>query len=524
MSNYGSILSNTDKTTPIDPNITSPETTKSSYGSGTSNGMGNVKSYASYTRQQVDIDRCMAEHFDGSTRLIGAPHQFLSHNDNRYGNSEMGRMYAEKIIMEAPIVYIKPGVSEFLPELNSNERTGFAKALAAYHGGDKTALLDKLNGDGDDIIQYFGIKPDYSGYMSKVNMLCRMLATFLDIQDLKVPWAKGGTTFATYDWRYYNMSAEYGDLDFEEPASGFFDFVGNLFGSLNSSITTDYEYIQFYVTPDSSYSQSFSNQTTSSVLENLSDQLEGVAKELQVISSMSGGDIGNLANSAASSLSDYIQENAGGNGPIFTMLRRITGASKQVINGGNFILPEIWDRSNSDASFSFSIHLTTPYGNKLAWYINVGVPMMFAIALALPIQQTANVVASPYLLKCFSPGWFTSSMCIVDSLSIEKASDGTWNSANLPNDVTIRISIKDLYSQLAIPNTNSIGEFMANTGMLEFLMTTAGVDISKQEISDKWEVWKALFENKFHSFIQDNAYDAWLAFKHGAQNIFKILK
>lgn len=513
MSNkVGSLLDNVVENTPIFVESSEPTTETVS--------KDNTKDYGELVK---NLDGMMSNYLDGSVRLIGAPHQFLKHNDNRYGKSTIGRMYAEKIIMEAPKVYIKPGVSEFLPGMNSNERSGFINALGSYAGGDKEDLENKLKDMGDDdLIQYFGIKPDYSGYMDKVNMLCRILATMLGIADLKIPWGKGNSTFSNYDWRAYKMSSQFDNLKMDSDKKGFAAFE-QFITTAENSMMHDYEYIQFYVTPDSSYSQSFSNSTTSSVLENITDQLEGVAKELQVISSMSGQDITGLADRASSSLHDYIRENAG-DGPIATMLKRITGASKQVINGGNFILPEIWSSSSSDSSFSFSMHLVTPYGNKLAWYINIGVPLMFVIALCLPIQQTANVVSSPYLLKCFSPGWFSTSMGIVDSLSIEKASDGTWNKAGLPNDVTVRIGVKDLYSQVSLPNSNSVGQFMANTGMLEFLAVSAGVDISRQDIVDKWKIWTALFENKFNNLVQKNVYDLTMAFKHSASGIFKLLK
>lgn len=515
MPGEGSLLNNIDYVTQgaiANSRITTPETTNN----------GNMATINNYTKQQKHLDEIMSNSVDGSTRLIGAPHQFLPHNDNRYGKSKMGRMYAEKIIMEAPIVYIKPGVSEFLPGKNSKEKEGFAHALASYHGGDKADLQSKLESEEDDVIQYFGIKEAYSEYMGYVNMLCRMLATFLGIADMRVPWTKGNVKFSNYDWRAYKMESQYGDLTYNAP-SGLFDALGDFYDYIKKSVEKDYEYIQFYVTPDSSYSQSFSNSTTSSVLENMTDQLSGIAKELQVISSMSGEVIGDLAEKSVSSLNNYITENAT-DGPIGKMLKRITGGAKQVINGGNFVLPEIWNNSSADGNFTFKVHLVTPYGNKLAWYINIGVPLMFLIALSLPLQQTANVIASPYLLSCFIPGWFTSSMCIVDSMSIEKASDGVWNKAGLPNDVTVSVTVKDLYSSLSIPKSDSIGQFMANTGMLEFLMTTAGVNLANQSVGTKWNVWKNLFENKMLSIVQDNAYDLSMAFKHHASGIFKILK
>lgn len=518
MPGEGSILSGVDAITKasnqVAKNISTDETTVNA----------DIFGMRTYTQIQSEVDRMLSRSIDGSTRLIGAPHQFLAHNDNRFGNSKMGRMYAEKIIMEAPVVYIQPGVSEFLPGENSAERQGFAEALASYSGGDATDLKTKLNSMEDDVIQYFGIKEAYSEYMAHVNMMCRILATFLGIADVKVPWTKGNGTFATYDWRAYRMKSQYGDLRVNDPpGKGLFNILGDFLGAIQGSIANDYEYIQFYITPDASYSQSFSNQTTSSVLENMTDQLSGVAKELQTVMQITGAPIGDLAERATSSLQGYMEQNAG-NGPIATLIKRITGAANQVIKGGNFILPEIWNNSSTDGSFSFKCHLVTPYGNKLAWYINIGVPLMFLICLALPLQQTANVISSPYLFKCFSPGWFTSSMCMIDSMSLEKASDGVWNKAGLPNDITVNVSVKDLYSSLSLPKSDSIGQFMANTGMLEFLMTTAGVDISHQKINTKWEVWKRLFENKMLSIVQDNAYDISMAFKHHASGLFKILK
>ena len=509
--NYNSLLTSAEGTKSISDLVEEEqETVKST--------RGNV-----YSKQIANLDQILSDSIDGSTRLIGAPHQLLSHNDNRFGNSKLGRIYGEKLLMDAPIVCIRPGVSEFLPGKNSKEKKGFLNAIASYAGGDKNDIIARLNNEQEDVIQYFGIKPDYSGYMNKVNMLCRILATFLDIQNLKVPWDKS-TRFATYDWRNYKMKSQFGNLS-QGNLSNIFSIFEDFANSASKVVTKDYEFIQFYVMPNAGFSESYSNSTTSSMLENVTDQLSSVAKELQTVSAMTGGDIGNLAEDAVSSLTEYVNSNVKiDSGPIGQMLRRLTGAAKNVINGGNIIIPQIWNDSSADTSYSFEMHLVTPYGNKLAWYINIGVPMMYCIALALPVQQSANSVSSPYLLQAFCPGWWNCQMGIMDSMSIEKGGDGTWNAAGLPNEVTIRFSMKDLYSQLALPQSNSPAEFMANTGMLNFLMTNAGLDISNQTLSDKFEVWKALFENSFSSKLQKTGYDAMMFFKHQASGLFKILE
>lgn len=507
----GSILASTDEIEkPIEDVIEESQTTVTV-----------DKKVTNYTKQIANLDQILSDSIDGSTRLIGAPHQLLRHNDNRFGNSNLGRVYGEKLLMDAPIVCIRPGVSEFLPGANSKEKEGFINAMIAYSNGDKSAMEEKVNNDENDLIQYFGIKPDYSGYMNKVNMLCRILATFLGIQNLKVPWDKS-TKFATYDWRGYKMKSQYGNLKQGNLSDSFNPFT-DFWSNISKSITKDYEYIQFYVTPNAGFSESYSNSTTSSVLDSVADQLDSVAKELQTISAMSGMDISGLAQDATTSLNEYISQHSE-NGPIGQMLKRLTGSSKNIINGGNLVIPQIWNDSSSDTSYSFEMHLVTPYGNKLAWYINVGVPMMFCVALALPVQQTANTVSSPYLLQAFCPGWWNCQYGMIDSMSIEKGGDGTWNAAGLPNEVTIRFSMKDLYSQLALPQSNSPEAFLANTGMLNFLMINAGLDISNQEISEKFDVWVSLFKNQFSSKLQKTGYDAMMYFKHQASGLFKILK
>lgn len=510
LNNYGSILSDTNM---IDNTIEQAvEETKETE-------RATINDYV--TRSKY-IDDMLTKSLDGSTRLIGCPHQLLSHNDRRYGQSKLGRMYGEKILMEAPLVYIKPGVSEFLPGSNSKEREGFINAMNAYIGGDRDAIIDKLNDMGNDTIQYFGVKPDYNGYMNKVNMLCRLLATFLGIQDLRVPWDRT-SRLGTYDWRGYRMSSQFNNqTQFSSffTSGSFFPFI-DIGKYLADALIKDYEYIQFYANPNVSYSESYSNSTTSSIIESTVEQLQGLAKELQVVSAMSGADISGVAGSAITSFSEFINKNSKENGAISTMLEKLTGASRQVLNGGNFVLPEIWNNSSSSTSYSFEMHLVTPYGNPLSWYINVGVPMMFSIALVLPVQQSANVVSSPYLIQAFCPGWWNCYMGIVDSVSIEKTD---FNKANLPNEVTIRFSLKDLYSQLALPQTTSISDFMSNTGMLNFLMVNAGIDLSQQDLGLKFRVWEDLFKNKFATRIDDLKYRTLMKFKHSATELFKTLK
>lgn len=469
---------------------------------------------------------------DNSMRLFGIPHQFIEHNDPRIGTkSNLGRCFAERIIMEAPIVCFKPGVSDFLPGKSESEKKNQVSRImeAVNNNGSLKSIFGKLDkdyGSNDDTELYYGHKSDYSGMMAKVNILCKLMAVFLGIGDVKVPWAKGGATFATYDWRYYTMKSQYDDVNFKNRAgSGSVGaFIKNSLSAAGQSLMNDTEWVRFYVDSSSSYGESNSNSTTSSILESYTEKLEGMAKELDVISGLSGVDVSELAESSASSVDSYIQEHATGDGAIATMLSRISGAGKQIISGGNFLIPEIWSQSEYSKSYSFSITLSTPYGCPEAWFLNVGVPLMHILGLALPQQLSANTYKAPYLVKCYSPGWFNCNLGIIDSLSIEKGSDASWNVGGLPNEVKVSISVRDLYATLSIPVEpyNKPSVFLS-TGMLEFLMVNCGVDITKQNMEDRFKVWATILANNFTDRFTSKPYDVQQFFKEKIQGLFKLI-
>ena len=480
---------------------------------------------ATYEPLQKKMDQSMSKYLNNGIRLLGAPHQLLPQADPRYGNSELGRTFAKKMILEAPLVYLKPGVSEFLPGKSSGFRNQILDLIANVSDSEKQEELKHIfeedGAEGRDSIRYYGIKPDFSGYMSHVNSLCRILAHLEGLDSVRVPWAKGNVKFSTYDWRYYNMESKYNNLKIKGGGNAFMNIFKDLQNSVNG-ITHDYEYIRFYATPESSYNHSFSNTTTTSVIENITSQLEGVARELNTIGAMSGTNI-NEGITAMTDVANQFVDEHGSNSAISTLIQRLTGSLDSVMLGGHIVLPEMWGGSSYDNDFSFSIHLSTPYGNKLSRYIHIGVPMMFILAAVLPIHQSPNVVSSPYLFQCFMPGYFDSDMCIISNVSIEKSTEGITMGNNIPSEVKINIGVKDLYSSLSLPKAHRFEDWVSNTGMMEFLAVQAGVDISKQGIADNFGMLLALMKDSFSDHIQDTAYELMMSFKHLAIDWFKMI-
>lgn len=467
-----------------------------------------------------DKRRNVNDKIDASVRMFGMPHQLLAHNDPRIGTgTDLGRTYAETFILEAPSICIKPGIVRFLPGANDEERETYLNAiLSDASGNSKDELMQVLNDPSTDNLQYYDHEGKYGSYMSGVNLLCHTMAALLGLDKVRVPWTERAVSFGMYDWKNYRLSDSFvsrdTDQEVEESDDNDENWVGRLIsavtgaaGSVANAIEKDDSYVQFYVDANVSFSESMSNSTQSSALESFTSTIEGMAKELSMIAGTAGvaSDYESLVGDVSSSIEQYTASLSGNSSWMAGLLSRLGTGAKQVIQGGNFQIPEIYSNSSYDKSYSFTMTLATPYGNKLAWYINVGVPFCHLLGLALPLQLSANTYKSPFLLKCFSQGWFNCSLGIVDSISIEKGGDQSWSVYGLPNEVRVSISVKDLYSALSLPANRS--QFIANSGMMEFLMVNCGIDITNQKLSTKWKVWVALLRDILQDKVTTTTYN-----------------
>src|SRR5699024_4261261 len=147
-------------------------------------------------------------------------------------------------------------------------------------------------------------------------------------------------------------------------------------------------YVNFYVDPSTSVNESLSNTTQKSQLEGAFDSVEGIVKEASMLlnSISSAGDsiqqFMTSAGEAVLGLADTVT---------LGLFKNMLGlAEKEVLHGANLIYPEIWTDSEYSKSYSIQINLVSPYGDKEAIYLNVLVPMIHALCLALPRQSSAN--------------------------------------------------------------------------------------------------------------------------------------
>ena len=441
---------------------------------------------------------------DVSTRLFGSPHQFLSTADCRVNKKvDLGRKFIENIVAESPIVYFIPGRPNFLPNTSKSRKNVLEKFFKNHNVSDKTAaaaLKDVLNTGGEGTEErYFDFVSDFANYMRIVNILCRVSSIYLGIGDQKAPGTN--TKYKFYNWenyKYFNLTKE------KEPTNK------SVFSKVVEEVRTDVEeqlfgrglYIPFYVDPSTSFSESASNSTRNSALEGFFDSAEGIMKDASF-----------LLNAAAMSKADDLMKNLSEDidklsESIFkgsdNILTRFFGAANSVVQGHNIIFPEIWGDAAYNKSYSVTMNLVSPYGDKESIFLNVIVPLMHILAMALPQQVSANTYKSPMLVKAFSKGWFSCDMGIIESISIEKGGQGdAWSVDGLPMQVKVQISVKDLYSELSVPNSGSPAAFMQNQGMIDFLAVTCGVDITEPTFILKIKTMFAIFLDKIFDIPQN---------------------
>lgn len=470
----------------------------------------------------------------GTTRLFGLPFQFTkdvdprvstAHESNFTNDFGLGRNFADTIVKESPLVYIMPGKCDFLSGSSKDTKKGWINVLADYaETGDlKDALMNLLSGSDQDLVRYYDFDPDLDSYWDKVNFLCRICASYTPapsptnseqmISDLQVPWSNTNIRFAQYDWRYCTFDDIYKNVQYVagKANNNFFSNVAGWISTVQDEVFTDYSFdnrwLQFYVDAGASYSESVSNTLGDSALSQYTDTVSSFGRELQTVTGMTGLDISGLASDISSGIDSVIQGITSSGGAIGTFLQRLTSNANQVLEGANFLIPQVWQDSSFSKSYNFSVTLSSPYGNPISYYMHILVPLLHLLALALPTQSTANTFKTPPLVRVFSPGWFSCEMGMIDSMSIDKGSDSGWSVSNLPTEIKVSIGVRDMYSSLAIPtNDNKTIDysyknilFMSNTGLMEYLLVSVGADLSNMSLSNKVDLILNTTINKFMS-------------------------
>lgn len=483
-----------------------------------------------------------------TNRIFGAPFQLLDSVDKRFPgvNSHVGNEYLRNILLNSPILRIRPGLPKYTGGDSANDIVTALKNI--YFSASNNDLNNVQNlilslskatifSAGSKLQRrMYGFREQYYDYMQHVNYMCRSCAVFMNLTDTdRFPTGAfysddSYVAFNKFKWENYRFV--YGSL-YTTPHEYLMQLLGDSFNSImnaatsalgayvntveglanwlnaslsgsisdefasSSSIFSNIDYanenvesninalenkisaVEFMVEPVT-FEETLVNNTKTSLIESTVDSLrESVGSELAWITGSSSdvGIVGEALNWLGTTAEDAVTSLAGAvEGVTGGFVGNVLTGALQGLKGQKMIYPEIYESSNSNMDYNFSVTLTTPYGDAYNYYMNILVPLMHLIALAAPRMVTANTVSSPYLVQAYIPGQCTCQLGIVQQMTIQKNPNGNKVSVNgFPLEVKVNFQIKELYNAMSISPGNDPTSFLFNETLNDYMANLAGL-------------------------------------------------
>lgn len=419
--------------------------------------------------------------------ILGMPHQFLPLTDPRIdsengigGEENFGRVYSEKIIKQIPLLLMTPGIPTFMAGYGSEQKEKILGKLV----GLTEESFDTIFTDGR-VGKYYSLKYAYTEYFHYVNAMLRSAAWFLEINGETID----GKELGSLNWLY--ATANIGDdnvLSASENGGlwsheGLADFLGPYTGS-----------IAFYADAGTTVDDSFGNATTESQLASGLNNLSDQAREILFI----GGNVGAVTGlndtlglssveTAARDIMGKVNEFIGTGNALSNILSKAT----TILAGGRLVFPEIWSDSSFSRSYSCSMKLVSPSGDKLSVYLNILVPIYHLLGFMLPRESTddkglvvTQAYFSPFLVRAYYKGLFNVDMGIIPGMTITKGDEGEWTVDGIPTVANVSFEIKDLYDGMYMSKqtANDHSGIMSNIQELDYIANSCGINVNDQEV------------------------------------------
>lgn len=502
------------------------------------NTIGTIETYTGSTKDQA---------FGMTMQLFGIPYQFLPSVDQRVPgiSNTIGRKFIDNIMHDSAVVTIIPGEPRYLPGVS--DKAAWTNALLEGANDNFSALRTLANqGNNPDKIRLYDFQSAYTKYYQYVNILCRSCAGYLELGGETGYLINGKqVNFLNYDWKNYRWNGKnYSSVTtkiVKEAGTKVLSWLKSIISAGSSALTKvgllkktiDFSdsatknadndqldssenvlrstnYLQFYCEADGSRGrESVTNSSQQSTFKQMLDTGSSAMRDIAFMANSGGIDtsslsqLGDAANSALSEAMGIDVSNVttgSTNSTVGGIMSRILSAGKSVIKGENIMMPDIWSGSENSKSYELVFKFKAMYGNRLSLYTDVIVPVMHLIALAYPRETSANTFTSPPLVKVYQKGVWTCNLGLISDIEITKDEvPESWNMDGLTTEVTVTLSVKDLYSEVAIPPANNPILFANNSSLIEYLATTCGLDLVDPQLTTRvknmWNNAKALVQD-----------------------------
>ena len=472
-------------------------------------------------------------------QLMGIPYQFLPSVDQRIPgvSSKIGRKFLENIIMEAPTITIIPGKPKYLP--GTKDKVSVTNALISATNGNFNELK-QIELDGETV-RLYDFQACFIEYMQYVNILNRSAAGFLELGNVDYRINGSKVNFLTYDWKNYRWNGKgyasttakfrgeikkaikdvASDIASTSAAQKVLTYAGklatNITGKQISFVDSEASadeaeldakenvlrrtnYIQFYTDVQSAgITENESNSTQQSSFKQVLDQGSSAMRDIAFLLNSGTGDAGDkmqaLGDSTLSALNQALGGGGSVNGEVGSLVSRLLSSGRSVIRGDSISMPDIWGGSDMSKSYTVTLNFKAPYGNRLAFYTDIMVPVNFCIALAYPKATTANSYASPFIIKMYQKGGAVCNLGMITGIDIAKnVVPESRNADGLCTEVTVTLNITDLDPDMAISPANDPALFLSNSSLVEYLANSCGLDLMEPQVMEKAQmIWNTSF-------------------------------
>lgn len=418
--------------------------------------------------------------------VFGMPYQFTPIVDARWdgtmNDSAFGRKYAEKIVSRMPMMIMQAGIPEFLQGYNDQDKKVISTAIMSKLGigsNDDKDLQNVVNQAG----KYYALKITSQDYYNAVTPMCRAVAMLLGLGDVEVTINGYKDKLSNFQWDRISI----------DPVWGYYQGA-----------------VSFYINSDAQIQESFSNSTTQSQLAGKVNQLGAIGQEVQFL-------LGGITNTTGFDLVSYGKDHVGpdakvdlnmaSNNSIMGVVDNMIANVKTLISGGKMIFPEIWSDSQFMRSYQVTIKLDSPDCDNLSIYLNILVPLCHILGFVQPRRIGANTYISPYLCRAYYKSMFHIDMGIITECNIVKGDVGAWNQNGIPTQVTINLTIKDLYNVLSMALGSGNNDLIGNPAQLDYLANLCGVNIGVPDTIRTLKLWWLI---RGYNRVDDNLHSAWV--------------
>ena len=256
-----------------------------------------------------------------------------------------------------------------------------------------------------------------------------------------------------------------------------------LWDSLKSNMFGAGDFVGFRIERGVSCNETVSNSTGQL---GIAQKLNSYASEQRTKYNDYGGSwiaktMGELANGSQSFLANLGKEVLASAAGAFGL-----GDIGAILSQGNgwVDIPEVWQGSSFDRSFSFNIQLNARYGDPVSIFQSIYIPMCLLLCAAMPRAVGNAMYTSPFLVKAFCKGFFSIPCGLITSLSFTRGKDEFgWSTSMLPTSVSVSMTIKDLSPAffLSMQDIGLFDTFTRNDKMMEYLDTLSALGIYERQ-------------------------------------------